>query len=143
MLTHSQNIRSQKQRINTGLIFYGYLIIYLQNILFPSTNSALSKLNVFPQGRSTVARIHRLGPTGLDPRLAMVTSLCAGKMSTQGTHRCLLWSLSQLFLNGTKPMTFKSVRFLCLFSPRLCILSKAGVRAYHAPAGRGFLFHLE
>lgn len=67
MLSRCQNIWVQKQSVNTGFVSYGYLIIQLQNVLFPSTNSSLSKLNLFSQGRSPSTRIHSLSPIELGP----------------------------------------------------------------------------
>lgn len=110
-LTRSQNIRIQEQRVNAGFAPYNGLITHLQSTFLPSGNSALSKLNVFPQERRTSTGIHNPGPTESDPRLATAASLRAENTSSRGRHGCLLWSLPPSFLNWTEEW-FKSVPFL-------------------------------
>lgn len=113
MFALSQNIWIQKQTVNTRFISYGYLVIHLKNILFPATNSAPSKLNLFPQRRSTSTRIPRFGPT--QTQGSHRSLLCAGKMSTQEAMD-VLRSLPPLFLNG-RQQTSNQSPFFCLFSP--------------------------
>lgn len=126
MLSCSQNRWVQKQSVNTGFVSYGYLIIQLQNILFPSTNSALSKLNLFPQGRSPPTRIHSLSPTELSP--------VRWKKEHPKEAMMSLWSLPPLFLSGIKDSLQISLPFSALSTPS-CTSS--------LPAGNGFPFHSE
>lgn len=93
MLSRSQNIWVQKQSVNTGFVSYGYLIIQLQNISFPSTNSSLSKLNLFPKGE--------VRPPEFTASALLNWVLRARKRSTQ-EDMMSLWSLPPLFLSGIK-----------------------------------------
>lgn len=139
MLTRSQNMLIQEQRVNTGFAPYDGLITHLQNTFLPSSNSALSKLNLFPQERRPSTGIHNPGPTESDPRLATLQPpRVLRTRAPEEDMDVFCGHYHHRFSTGLRSGANQSP-----FFPKLFFLSKAYVRVCHCPAGNGFPFYLE